>query len=187
MAMTKRERETVDGHDQKRERQSMAMTKRERETVDGHDQEKKRADGHGEREQIPTTKRERVDGCGQELERADGHGQREHRCPWPRESRWSWPRERTKVTTRSEEIWNEIEREEGWKNEIYLLEREMREYRVRLNFEENVRCLNTWCNSCIVKFNFQVRRQCTSSNADRYQYHHYRIGIVIYLSYILKS
>ena len=67
---------------------------------------------------------------------------RESKSARPRESRWSCPREGIRVTTRGEEIWNEIERD-GWKNEIYLLEREMREYRVGLNFEENVRCLNT--------------------------------------------
>ena len=64
MAITRRERETADGHDQEREtvdghdqerekqsmamtrrlreRQPMAMTRRERETVDGHDQERER-------------------------------------------------------------------------------------------------------------------------------------------------
>ena len=51
MAMTKRERETVDSHDQERESRWSWREKanphdqeRERETVDGHDQE--RADGH---------------------------------------------------------------------------------------------------------------------------------------------
>ena len=42
MGITRRERETVDGHNQERERPSMAMTKRERETVDGHDQKRER-------------------------------------------------------------------------------------------------------------------------------------------------
>ena len=60
MAMTKRERETVDGHDQKRERerQSMAMTKRERKTVDSHDQERESRWSWREKAN-PTTKRER--------------------------------------------------------------------------------------------------------------------------------
>ena len=67
MAMTKRERETVDGHDQKRER--------ERETVDGHDQKKERESRWSWREKANPHDQERETVDGHDQERADGHVQ----------------------------------------------------------------------------------------------------------------
>ena len=81
-AITKSERETVDGHgERKREqmlmtkREQMAMTKSKRETVDGHDQEKKTLDGHDK-------ERETVDGHHQERATVGGHDQ-EKDSGWP--------------------------------------------------------------------------------------------------------